>query len=75
MNERIEKLMLEATKDMPQGYYVPPNFFEKFAEMIVRECANAADMAHDARCKFPGDYVAEYMGYGQEQGITVWREK
>ena len=38
MNERIEKMMLEATKDIPQGYYVPPQYFEKFAELIVREC-------------------------------------
>lgn len=38
MNERIEKMMLDATKDMPQGYYVPGEYFEKFAELIVREC-------------------------------------
>ena len=38
MNERIEKMMLEATKDIPQGYYGPPQYFEKFAELIVREC-------------------------------------
>ncbi len=38
MNERIEKLMLNATKDIPQGYYIPPQYFEKFAELIVREC-------------------------------------
>ena len=41
MNERIEKMMLEATKDIPQGYYVPPQYFEKFAELIVRECIQA----------------------------------
>ena len=40
MNERIEKMMLEATKDIPQGYYVPPQYFEKFAELIVKECAD-----------------------------------
>lgn len=38
MNQRIEHLMLEATKDMPQGYYVPGEYFQKFAELIVREC-------------------------------------
>ena len=43
MNERIEKMMLEATKDIPQGYYVPPQYFEKFAELIVKECANKVD--------------------------------
>ena len=40
MNEPIEKMMLEATKDIPQGYYVPPQYFEKFAELIVKECAD-----------------------------------
>lgn len=36
--------------------------YQKFADLIIRECADAADMAHDARCAFPGDYVAESMG-------------
>ena len=39
MNERFEQMMLEATKDMPQGYYVPGEYFQKFAELIVKECA------------------------------------
>ena len=38
MNDRIEKLMLDATKDMPQEYYVPGVYFEQFAELIVQEC-------------------------------------
>ena len=38
MNERLHEMMMEATKDMPQGYYVPGEYFEKFAELIVREC-------------------------------------
>jgi hypothetical protein len=38
-------MMMEATKDMPQGcgYYVPGEYFEKFAELIVKECANIAN--------------------------------
>jgi hypothetical protein len=51
------------------------NEFEKFAELIVKACADAADMAQDARCKFAGDYVAEQMGFGQEHGVTEWRTK
>jgi hypothetical protein len=43
MNERFEQMMLEATKDMPQGYYVPGEYFQKFAELIVRECAVICD--------------------------------
>ena len=38
MNERIEKMMLDATKDMPQGYYVPGVYFEMFANLIIKEC-------------------------------------
>jgi len=43
MNERFEKMMLEATKDMPQGYYVPGEYFQKFAELIVRECVGIVE--------------------------------
>ena len=44
MNERIQKLLKMAIEDIPRGYnpgtgyYVPGEFFEKFAELIVREC-------------------------------------
>ncbi len=47
MNERIKKMMLDATKNMPQGYYVPGEYFEKFAELIVAECADIADIKRD----------------------------
>jgi hypothetical protein len=46
---------------------------EKFAELIVRQCADAADMAYDARCRSPGDYVVEQLGYGVEHGASNWR--
>ena len=70
MNERIEKMMLEATKDIPQGYYVPPQYFEKFAELIVRECAAVAGkFVHDNKYKEGGisefwlkDGIKEHFG-------------
>jgi hypothetical protein len=39
MNERIRELAIEA------GFYANPDVekFEKFAELIVQECANIAD--------------------------------
>ena len=43
MNERFEQMMLEATKDMPQGYYVPGEYFQKFAELIVQECVSLCE--------------------------------
>lgn len=71
--KRIVELMkqsgLQPYYDSQQGD------IEKFAELIVRMCADAADMAQDARCKYVGDYVAEQMGYGEEHGVTAWRTK
>jgi hypothetical protein len=37
MNERIKQLAFEANKDLDDN--VPIGFAEKFAELIVRECA------------------------------------
>jgi hypothetical protein len=41
MNERIEKLLVEAHTQTKGGIYSghPSEVFEKFAELIVRECA------------------------------------
>jgi hypothetical protein len=40
MNERIEKLISEAIKAIPDhvDFDLPKEFSEKFAELIVREC-------------------------------------
>ena len=40
MNKRLEQMMWKAAEDMPQCYYVPPQFWEKFAELIVQECVS-----------------------------------
>jgi hypothetical protein len=41
MNERILELADKAVEDMPSGpWNIPDEFCEKFAELIVRECAN-----------------------------------
>lgn len=73
MNVRIQKLLDQASVyDTATGYFVRIDQ-EKFAALIVKDCADAADMAYDARCDNPGDYVSEQMGYGEEDGITTWR--
>lgn len=41
MNERIKELAFEANKDLDGN--VPIGFAEKFAELIVRECAKTLD--------------------------------
>jgi hypothetical protein len=82
MNERIEELEKQAWDYVDQTWlwYNPDNpsrttlFKTKFAELIVKECCNAADMASDAGCEYVGDYVGEYMGYGYGSvGVATWR--
>jgi hypothetical protein len=77
MNERIKQLSQQANDyadSLELGGAEWCDAWEaKFAELLVKMCADAADMAYDARCEYVGDYVAEYMGYGEEQGITAWR--
>jgi hypothetical protein len=77
MNERIQKLIEQATTiehGVDNGFDRVIFDKEKFAELIVKMCAYAADMAYDARCEYVGDYVGEYMGYGVEEGIATWRQ-
>lgn len=47
MNERLYDMMMEATKDMPQCYYWPPEYVENFAELIIQECANLTKAKSD----------------------------
>ena len=52
MNERIEKLISEAIKAIPDhvDFDLPKEFTEKFAELIVRQCALTAGlMEHQGR--------------------------
>ena len=37
MNDKIRQLALQAGQGEP--FHIPPEFIEKFAELIVRECA------------------------------------
>ena len=63
MNERIKQLADQATSYMPgrppyDGLTFDMFDKEKFAELIVRECAWAADFAD----KEPGDYILKRFG-------------
>ena len=62
MNERIEILMLEATKDMPPGYYVPGVYFEMFANLIIKECI---------KVMMENDYHGEWLGEKVKQHFEV----
>ena len=60
MNEKIRELMMKATKDMPETYYWPGQYVEKFAELIVAECLDHIDtmerIAHASNASIPNDY-------------------
>lgn len=87
MNERIKELAKQAWKEILDETNIDGDistmfsadevvaFETKFAELIVRECADAGDMAYDARCPYIGDYIGEQMGYGEEHGIANWRHE
>ena len=82
MNKRIKELYQKAHKEVVEEdiYNGMPSVElqfapEKFAELLVRMCADAADMYQEAGCEYVGDAVAEYMGYGTEEGVVEWRAK
>ena len=68
MNERI-KLLAEQAKDWAyadhDGYTAQMLFEQKFAELIVRECANQVDWILAEGGKTQGDLIREYF-YGEE---------
>jgi hypothetical protein len=61
MNERIKELMIEA------GIYECDDFephptFEKFAELIVRECAELATKEYNNRGAIHGNDLLQHFG-------------
>ena len=49
MNQRITELMLEAGKIIPGDKHIDADFCEKFAELIVKECADVAFLEANSR--------------------------
>lgn len=45
----------------------------RFAKLIIKRCADAADQAHAADCNYPGDYIVEHLGLGTDVGAATWR--
>ena len=69
MNERIKKLMRQACKESirPESVLedVPQDVLEKFAELIVRECAQEFDNTYMRGGKTMGAYIREKFGVEQ----------
>jgi hypothetical protein len=73
MNERIEQLAIQVQRtEMPGVLFAHPEFVEKFAELIVRECADTAyqslyedrvfdDTPHNIRCHVV-DAIKKHFG-------------
>ena len=47
MNEKIKQLALQAGQG--KTFHIPPEFIEKFADLIVRECADACYKHKDVK--------------------------
>ena len=65
MNERIKELMKEANKDITLGKPFWPaleEFSEKFAELIVRECADICYNRDYTNGSAYGEAIEEHFG-------------
>jgi len=72
MNERIEKISEQARQYAdsmyPSGLDIAkwgPAYQEKFAELIVQECANQVDWILAEGGKTQGDLIKQHFGVGE----------
>jgi hypothetical protein len=74
MNERIQSLAEQATVYQNGGLGTEIESFdkEKFAELIVQECAQACiNMGNDYEIKSAGQYQAELFAFAIKQHFGV----
>jgi hypothetical protein len=64
MNERIKELVKQATTIEEHKWGVSYDNFdkEKFAELIVKECAKVADLADENKCEWIGGNILTHFG-------------
>ena len=62
MNERLKQLK-EQAEFVGDRYALPDEFAEKFAELIVRECADIADIAEPF---LASDLIKQHFGVNHE---------
>ena len=60
MNKLLEEMMIKSTEDMPSVYYIPPQYFQKFAELIIRDCLDMFVEEHELEQK-----VLEHFGINE----------
>jgi len=61
MNERIKQLALQAGLDLIHDKFMTASQ-EKFAELIVQECAKIADVADENECEWIGGNILTHFG-------------
>ena len=62
MNERILELADKAIEDMPGAWNIPDEFCEKFAELIVKECARVQHKRFCEHGDVSWDILMEHFG-------------
>jgi hypothetical protein len=68
MNERIKALMGQTLDEKFSGtwstmdMYDLQKFADRFAEVIVRECAKVADIADENKCEWIGGNILTHFG-------------
>lgn len=71
MNERIRELAIQVQRtEMPGVLFAHPEFVEKFAELIVKECAeylsttdyNDVDGEHNCALEIAANDIMEHFG-------------
>lgn len=62
MNERILELADKAIDVVPGAWNIPDEFCEKFAELIVRECAGVAGCNGHVSGFTLGDLIKQHFG-------------
>ena len=61
MNKRIKKLAEQAGQG--ESFHIPPEFVEKFAELIVVECADVVSNQYSADWgKWSNTMILEHFG-------------
>lgn len=62
MNERIKELAIQVQRtEMPGVLLADPEFVDRFAELIVRECARVADASNQMKNRPVGVSVGDVV--------------
>lgn len=61
MNERLISELMKQSRTEYWTQYTPSYDYEKFAQLIVRECAEVSNQA-EKLCQHPGTMIKQHFG-------------